>query len=411
MKILLLWHDLPSPYTGDSLPIYNLFKYLGQKHDITLLSFKQVTEESRYRYDLNRYYEAIETQDITEAKSLIKRIIRTFANILSPTSLFSAKSSFIDFYYSHTYYSPGMQLKIKNLLTTTKFDLIYTSLFMAFYVQDVDLPKVVHEYDCVTEMNRQKYLSMKNLVAKFFYWLVYLRMKRYERNISKKFDVLIVVSPQEQKTVQSLFPSANALVVPNGVDTEFFRPGYEQEEYASLIFVGSMSYQANVDAMLYFHSRIYAKIKKNLPETKLYIVGREPTKEIQSLSSDKSVVVTGYVEDVRPYLARASVVLAPFVSGTTGIKNKVLEAMAMAKPVVSTSMGVQGITLVTNDHVIIADEPDEFARHVVELLCDKQLRQKIGHNARKLVESSYSWGSMAEQLNEVITKAHDKRHE
>jgi glycosyltransferase involved in cell wall biosynthesis len=85
--------------------------------------------------------------------------------------------------------------------------------------------------------------------------------------------------------------------------------------------------------------------------------------------------------------------------------------MAMAKPVVSTSMGVQGITLATNDHVIIADEPDEFAGHVVKLLCDKQLRQKIGHNARKLVESSYSWESMAEQLNEVITKAHDKRHE
>jgi sugar transferase (PEP-CTERM/EpsH1 system associated) len=403
MKILAIWHDLPSPYTGSSLPAFNLLKYLTQKHDVTLLCFKDVEEESRYNYDLNQYCEVVEPESITVPKSSLERILQNPADSLSPKNLFFANFRFMNFYYSSR-----MQRRINNLLSTRKFDLIYSSHLMTWYVLDVDLPKVVHEFDCVTEQSRQKYLLTKNLAMKFRWWLAYLAMKRAERNIFNNFDACIVVSPNEQKTLKSLFPKAKALVVPNGVDSEFFSPKYEQEEYPSLIFVGDMSYYPNVDAMLYFCSQIYEKIKNNLPETKLYIVGRNPANEIQRLSSDKSIIVTGYVEDVRPYLARASVVLAPFVSGTPGIKNKVLEAMAMAKPVVSTPIGTQGITMASSEHVIVAKEPDEFASHVVKLLYDEQLRQKIGHNARELVESSYSWETMAKQLDKIFTEEVDK---
>lgn len=400
MKILALCHDLPSPYTGASLPVFNLLKYLAKKHDITLVCFKQKTEESRYRYNLNELCEIVEPQTITVPKSLVKQIIVTTANTLSPINLFSTNPSFFNFYYS-----PRMQLRIKYLLSTREFDLIYSDSIMAFYGQNVDIPKIINESDCVTEISRQKYLSMKNLISKFLWWLEYQKIKRYERNMSNKYDIRIVISPQEQKAVQSLFPELKTLVIPNGVDSEYFRFEYDQEEYPpSLIFVGDMAYQPNIDAILYFYSRIYEEIKISLPETKLYIVGRNPTKEILSLSKDKSVIVTGYVEDVRPYLARASVVLAPFISGTTGIKNKVLEAMAMAKPVVSTSMGVQGITLASNEHVIVANNPDEFAKQVVKLLCNKQLRQNMGLNARRLVEFNYSWEKMAEQFDKVFAE-------
>ena len=403
MKILTLWHDLPSPYTGSSLPAFNLLKCLSQKHDITLLCFKYLTEESRYIYDLKQYCEVVEPENITAPKSLLERIRQHPADSLSPKTLFSANFRFVNFYYSSR-----MQIRINNLLSTRKFDLIYSSHLMTWYVLDVDLPKVVHEFDCVTEQSRQKYLITKNLAAKFRWWLNYLVMKRAEGNIFNNFDACIVVSPYEQKTLKSLFPKVNALVVPNGVDSEFFRPRNEQEEYPSLIFVGDMSYYPNIDAMLFFSSQIYPKIKKNLPETKLYIVGRNPTNEIQRLSSDKSIIVTGYVEDVRPYLARASIVLAPFISGTPGIKNKVLEAMAMAKPVVSTPIGVRGITMASSDYVIVANDPDEFAGHVIKLLCDEQLRQRIGHNAREFVESIYSWETMAEQLDRVFIEEVDK---
>jgi polysaccharide biosynthesis protein PslH len=132
-------------------------------------------------------------------------------------------------------------------------------------------------------------------------------------------------------------------------------------------------------------------------------------KDIQSLSSDKSIIVTGYVQDVRPYIARASVVLAPFISGTTGVKNKVLEAMAMGKPIVSTSMGVLGISLASSEDIIIANEPDEFGRCVVKLLYDKQLRQKMGYNARSLVEGKYSWQTMAELLDKILIAVAERK--
>lgn len=405
MKILTLWHDLPSPYTGESLPAFNLLRHLGKRHSITLLTFQSITEEARYVYDLSKHCEVIKPLRIAVPNSLPEQVLSTAKNTLSPKNLFSKHPSFFNFYYS-----PRMQAQIGELLTAREFDLIYTSASMAYYVQDVDLPKVVHSYDCVTDQYREKYLSMRNTGAKFFWWVQYLKIKRYEGNTFKKFDACIVVSTHEQKTVQSYFPNINAVVVPNGVDSEFFSPACVAEDWPSLVFVGDMAYQPNIDAMLYFCSQSYKEIRKEIPVVKLYIVGRNPPKDIQSLSSDKSIVVTGYVEDVRPYLTRASVVVAPFVSGTTGIKNKVLEAMAMAKPVVSTSMGVQGIDVSPNENALIANEPEEFARRVIELLSNAQLRQQIGNSGRKLVETGYSWEKAAKQLDEVFKQAVNKRH-
>ena len=403
MKILTLWHDLPSPYTGSSLPLFNLLRYLAQKHSITLLSFREMTQESRYTHDLNQYCELIEPIGITVPTSLAKQILYTARNTLSPQNLLSKNPSLFNFYYS-----ARMQTRIRDLLSTREFDLIHASGVMAHYVQAVRLPKVVHSYDCMTEMYRQKYLSMRSRAAQLFWWLQYLRMKRYEGNTFRKFDACVVVSTREQETVQTYFPDVNAVVVPSGVDSEFFTPVREGEEWPSLLFVGTMNYQPNIDAVIYFCSHIYERIKKDVPEARLYIVGRDPPKEISRLSLDKSISVTGYVEDVRPYLSRASVVVAPFVSGTTGIKAKVLEAMAMAKPVVSTSMGVQGIDVSPNENVLVANEPEEFATQVIELLNNPELRQRIGSNGRKFVVTTCSWERAAERLLQVFNESRDK---
>jgi sugar transferase (PEP-CTERM/EpsH1 system associated) len=403
MNILMLWDDLPSPVGGTALPAFNLLRYLGQRHNITLISFKDVTEESLYRYDLNQYCEVIDPIDIVIPKSLPKIIAYTIKNTLHPQNLFSRNFSLFNLHYL-----PKMQNKIKDLLTSRKFDLIYTSPFMPHFVQDVSLPKVVHLYDCLTETQRRKYLNAENLAMKFFWWLQYLRIKWcYEGNIFKKFDACIVVSEGERKNVLSLFKNINVFVVPNGVDSEFFKPSMEQEEWPNLVFVGQMNILANIDAMLYFCGYIWDQVKKSIPNAKLYIVGRNPTKEIKDLAEDQSIIVTGYVEDVRHFISRASIVIAPFTFAA-GMKNKVLEAMAMAKPVVSTTAGVEGIDVLANDNVIIADEPEAFAERVVELLSDAVLRQTIGMNGRKLVLRDYSWQHSAQQVEEIFCKVVNK---
>ena len=157
----------------------------------------------------------------------------------------------------------------------------------------------------------------------------------------------------------------------------------------------------NVNAVLYFSDEIYPSIKEKIPDIKLYIVGRNPPEKIRQLTLDESIIVTGYVEDVRPYLSKSSIIVVPMLSGT-GIKNKILEPMAMKKPVISTSIGARGLDVTSGDNIVIADHPMEFAINVVELLNDERLRRKIACNGRKLVEIKYSWEKMSDMLNNVL---------
>lgn len=164
MKVLMIWHDLPSPYTGSSLPAFNLLRCLSKKHDFTLLAFKEETHENRYSYDLSKYCEVITPLTITVPQSFTKRFIYTAKNTFCSQNMFSNNHSFFNFYYS-----PKLQEKLKDLLETKKFDMIYTSLSMAHYVQNIDLPKVVHTYDPVTEAFFRRYVSTRNPKAKFFF--------------------------------------------------------------------------------------------------------------------------------------------------------------------------------------------------------------------------------------------------
>ena len=398
----MLWYDLPSPYEGGSLPAFNLLKQLGRKHDITLLSFQGVISEASYDYNLSQYCRVI-TSRIRISTTHVKRLAYAMKTTLSPRNLLSRNPGFFNLYHSSE-----MQERLRELLSSERFDVIYTSGPTAHYVRKVNLPKIVHVFDCESDASHQAYINAKKLSEKLYWWLAYIREKYYdERRVLKKFDACIVVSPEEQGALKLVCPAINTMVIPNGVDIEYFNPKHGVDEWPSLLFVGSMLSPSNKAAVLYFHSQIYTRIKESLPQVKLCIVGSNPPKEIQALSLDKSIVVTGFVEDVRPYLERASVVIAPFISGT-GIKNKVLEAMAMGKPVVSTSIGICGIEASPGKDIIIADEPEEFAKQIVKLLMDAPLRQTIGYSARKLVETSYSWQKAAEQLDSVFQQVVNK---
>jgi glycosyltransferase involved in cell wall biosynthesis len=200
-------------------------------------------------------------------------------------------------------------------------------------------------------------------------------------------------------------------IVPMGVDLEYFQPNHK-EEGPNLLFTGIMSYFPNRDAVLYFYHKIFPIIKKAVPKAKFYIVGNSPTKKIQKLMSNDDVVVTGRVEDVRPYFDSSAVFVCPLRSGS-GMQTKLLEAMAMKVPVVTTSLGFEALEASAGRDIIVADEVEKFAQEVIRLLKEKELRQSIAQNARKLVEERYGWPSVIRQLETVyedITAARSKRH-
>jgi glycosyltransferase involved in cell wall biosynthesis len=303
-----------------------------------------------------------------------------------------------------------MVKKVQSVLQKNKFDLAYCTRAMANYALNIPLPKVVQPYDAVYDWHRQLYLKGKG-IGKLIYGISYKMTSMYEKEIYKRFDACLIVTQRDKDLLTSLCPQINCEVLPNGVDTEYFSPMDVEEDFPSLVFVAEMGTLTNVHSILEFYDKIYPLIRKELPQTKLYLVGRKPSAEITNLAADQSVVVTGYVDSVKPYIAKSSIFVAPLILGT-GIKNKVLEAMAMGKCVVTTSIGAQGINAVSGKDLIIADDPNEFATWVVNLLKDKQLRQKLGDNARRIIESQNSWKKIAERLDQIFREAvtgHNKR--
>jgi glycosyltransferase involved in cell wall biosynthesis len=224
-----------------------------------------------------------------------------------------------------------------------------------------------------------------------------------ERSTLASFDAVTTVARADGEEMQRLAPDARVHVIPTGVDGTFFdcrSNGDVATESPILTFVGAMSYPPNIAAVLTFVNEVLPLVRQQYPEVRFTIVGRDPHERIRALASTPGVEVTGFVPDVRPYLAEASVVVVPMVSGS-GIKNKVMEAFAMGRPVVATSLGVEGVEAEPGRDLLVADEPAAFADAVVRLITDANLAARVGAAARNLVEERYTWDACARRYDEL----------
>jgi glycosyltransferase involved in cell wall biosynthesis len=237
-------------------------------------------------------------------------------------------------------------------------------------------------------------------------------MLRFEDRTIRRFDGILAVSNADRDTFGRLYPGAAARpihVVPTGVDTAFFAPAGDAPEAASpaasrsLIFTGSMDWLPNEDAMAFFCRDILPLLRSEEPDVTISIVGRAPTPAVRRLASEHGVTVTGRVDDVRPYMRDAAVYVVPLRIGG-GTRLKIFEAMAMAKAVVSTTVGAEGLPVTAGEHLLIADEPRGFARGVVRLLRDIDKRRAVEQAARQLVVSKYDWSVVAGDLEEALMR-------
>lgn len=401
IKILVLTHDVPSPILSDLLPFYHFIKYLSLSgHKITLLTFNSNPHENKELINILDGYCTIDVVETEKSKSIYHQITHTTCNIFERNNISQKLNdktfpNLLDYYYD-----PEMQKKVTSYTSTGEFNIIYSARTMANYIQNVQIPKVVQPFDATYEWNRQMFIN-SNGILKFVYYIMYKMAKNYESNNYKKFDACIFVTEKDKELINSLSPEVNCVVIPNGVDTEYFKPINVIEDFPSLVYVSDMSGQTTVTNVTFFYDKIYPYIQKEVPKTKIYLVGRNPRKEISDLASNNNIIVTGTVEDVRPYIAKSSIFIAPMTAGT-GIKNKVLEAMAMGKAVVTTTIGAQGISGVSGKEFLVTDDPNKFANFVVQLLNDNILREQLGKNARLLIEESYSWENCEKKLNDLF---------
>ena len=236
-----------------------------------------------------------------------------------------------------------------------------------------------------------------NLFYKCAYWSQQLAFQRYERVLSPRFDVVTCTSDIDAAVFQQHCVEGAVEVIPNGVDVTHYSPDFESEAPAHLIYIGSMDWFPNEDAVSFFAEEVLPLIQKSVPNVKFSIVGGNPSARVQRLAEKEGVVVTGRVPEIKPYFAEATVFVVPLRIGS-GTRLKILEALAMGKAVVSTTVGAEGLALQDGEEIFIADEPETFAEAVTRLLTDSSLRQKIGENGRTRVEQDYDWRNIAKKL-------------
>ena len=385
------------PNSGDRIRMYHLIKNLSFKHRISLICMVRGDEEARNMLHMGLYCKEI----------------RCFYR--PPRRYKAAVTRALDFlfgppYYVQDFWSEEMAQALKETVSKERFDLVHFDLVgVAQYVDYVgDVPKVFTAHD-IFFIKTKRYLKAEQpLMEKLGTFRDCLKFHRYEPRIYKKFDHVIVTSEEDALHLRRRCPGLELSVVPNGVDTEFYRPRPDQEEDHILVYTGTMNNLANTDAMVHFVRDVLPYIKERVPKVKLYVVGRDPSEPVKRLAEeDSSVVVIGEVEDVRPYIARAGVYVVPLRIGS-GTRLKILEALAMEKAVVSTPVGCEGLRVRHGREVLVAEGPRKFASYVVKLMEDKGLRRRLGRNGRRLVEREYDWRICAQRLERTLKEVSNR---
>jgi polysaccharide biosynthesis protein PslH len=268
-------------------------------------------------------------------------------------------------------------------------------------------PVVWDSVDCISLLFRQASAQSHSLQKRLITWLELGRTEYYEGWAAGQFQHVVVTSSNDQKALAALMPAGTSIsaisVLPNGVDLDYFQPDESiTREPATVVLSGKMSYHANVAMALHLIQDIMPIVWARRPDAKVVIVGKDPPREVLALAQNPAVTVTGTVEDIRPYLNKATMAVTPIMYGV-GIQNKVLEAMACATPVISSPQAVSALRLVPGRDILVAQEPIAFAEAVLDLLQDPPRQRQIGEAGRAYVESHHRWPTIAAQLESIYT--------
>jgi polysaccharide biosynthesis protein PslH len=309
------------------------------------------------------------------------------------------------------YESRAMRQEILERERNGSFDLLVCD-FLAPAVNvpgELNPPAILFQHNVEAMIWKRHYEVHGNLLKKAYLYGQWRKMRRFEKEMCLHFDRVIAVSAEDREQMKQEYGAESVFDVPTGVDTEFFRPSGRIEPAGhNLVFTGSMDWLPNEDAIRYFMRDIMPLIKKRTPNVTLTVVGRNPTPALGSLSKeDPSLIVTGRVDDVRPYIENAAAYIVPLRIGG-GTRLKIFEAMAMEKAVISTTVGAEGLPLANGVELLLADDPVAFADAVVRVLIDSAYAFKLGQKAAATVRKNHGWRQVTERFVSIC--ANTKNH-
>jgi polysaccharide biosynthesis protein PslH len=393
MNILVISPQLPSLSWGAGIRYYYLLKTLAREHTVSYLAFSHGDEA-----EMSRRMSLI--KDLAGEVLLVARPASHFKRLRGVIGLFLGRS-----YIFNVFIVTEMQNALDAALMNTHYDVVlFEAVSMADYRLPGDVKIIVDQHNNVYELLQRTYRRERAWVRKWYNWLESRLIRAAEIERYGRANAVLVTSERERVMLKRLLPTSVIDVVPNGVDVEYFGGACPQQEVADrIVFTGTMDYYPNTDAVLYFGRQCWLRIHEQVPTATWQIVGKNPPPQVQRLAALPGVTVTGSVVDVRPYLAQAEVAIAPVLIGG-GTRLKILEAWAMSKAVVSTSIGCEGLEAETGKHLLVADGAEGLVQAIVELLSSPQQRQALGAAGRALVEAEYSWERCGRRLLQVLER-------
>jgi len=387
MKILWVKAGgLVPPDSGGKIRSYNILRELARQHSVTFFSFY-----AAHQGDLH-----------ADLKKVFDRVVCVSLGLPAPKSLAEMLDYGISLpssqpYGITKYCRPEVRRRLRALLKHETYDVILCDFMAAAGVipWDWPTPKVLFTHNVEATIWRRHYEVATNPIWKAISWWEWRKMEAAERRYLRLADRVLTVSETDRDAFASFLDLRKLTVIPTGVDVDYFHPMPVEEIANSLVFTGSMDWLPNEDAIVYFVDAILPLIKQQCPEVSLEVVGRSPSRKLQALAEkEKSVRLTGWVEDIRPFVARGAACIVPLRIGG-GTRLKIFEAMAMGKAVISTSVGAEGLPVRSGENILLADAPSDFAGSVISLLRDPKQRQRLGTSARAMVRESYGWPSVA----------------
>jgi sugar transferase (PEP-CTERM/EpsH1 system associated) len=383
MKILLISPWFPSPPFGGALiRVYETLRYLSRRHRVTLIAPVANPYKPEQLAPLTDYCESVVAVPVSEAAHAVLRrlamgLVRGMPFIQS------------------LHLDRRLARSVRRASSGNDYDIIHVEhSFMAPYLAYVSgqtgARTVLSMHNIESLRFRRELQTMRWGARRLALLTDSVLFDSWEDRSIRRFDGIATVSKVEEEWVRKRAPDARVAIVPNGVDTEYFTPAPPPRSPRTIVFTGLMNYPPNADAAAWFSGAILPSIVARHPEVRFLIVGDKPTPEVLALARQPQVEVTGRVPDVRPYLANCAAVVVPLRSGA-GTRLKILEAMAMERPVVSTAQGAEGLKTTDGQNILIGDTPQALANHLCALVESSELRARLGTAGRRLVEETYDW--------------------
>ncbi len=379
--------------TGGTIRSYHILRELSRRHQVTLFTFYP-EHPNDIHGELNQIFSRVILHPLRLPRP---KSIGAFAHYAR--RLFTLQP-----YQVAKYCSSQVAAALGKLPQQETFDLIVCDFLAPAGIIPWRLPcpTILFMHNVETLIWKRHFQVARNPLWKAICWREYQTTPRAERRYLNLADHVLAVSETDRDIFARLIEAEKITVIPTGVDVDFFRPAEVEEQPDTLVFTGSMDWIPNEDGIFFFVERILPRIRSQIPNVSLRVVGRRPSARLLELArTTDGLQVTGAVEDIRPHVLGSSVYIVPLRVGS-GTRLKIFEAMAMGKAVVSTSIGAEGLPVRAGRNILIADNPEEFAGAVVRLLQDRERRGEIGRAARELVERNHNWESVGQHFESIL---------